>query len=382
MWTWSRLLRIAGLTLAMLVALDLALGGFEERMTRDAQAGRLRNTEARASADACLTMLRGQSALDGPEVVMVGASVTFGSNIDRDEALPAQLAALWREQGLARSVIGCAQPGGNNETPIPVAAAFGTRPVSLLMMELMVPTFAERGKKGRAPRSEEEVALLAMANSEQRAALTATDRWPRFPARIEAWFADVLRSHWRLYRYRGPLWIDEGMVPDKLVWTVRRWAARAGLLPKRFHGQTTNIGKLPWREAYVGAQRPSGAQRFVVPEARVSEREYQALLELRAIAGMAGVPVVFYELPLNLPFQRAFELMDEAELARLVALRTLLFERMRGDGLDTIEAPSLPEDAYLDKAHLTPSGARRLAEHLADALEPRLAALADPVAER
>jgi hypothetical protein len=378
-WSWSRLLRIAAFTLALLVALDLSLAGVERRISGDARTGRLRNTEGRSSADACLHMLRALPEARGADVVaLVGASVTFGSNIDRSESLPAQLAAVWRESGSARGVLNCAQPGGNNETPIPVAAAFGSRPVSLLLVELMVPTFVERGRRDPAPpRSEEEVALLEMASPAQRVLLREAGQWPRFADRVEARLAGLVRSSWRLFRYRGPLWIDENMVPDQLIWTLRREIATAGFLPRRFHGQTTNVGKLPWRQAYVAGQRPSGAQRFVVPKAEISERDYAALLLVRRLAALAGVPVAFYELPLNLPFQREFALMDEAELARLDELRRMLRERMQRDGLDWIDAPVLRDDAYLDRAHLTPSGSRELAQHLTGRVE-RLLARAAP----
>jgi hypothetical protein len=375
-WTWRRLARIAALAAALLVALDLGLAGVEERITHDARAGRLRNTEGRGIADACLDMLRSLPPdRRAPVAVIAGASVSFGSNLAPAEAVAAQLADAWREAGVERGVLNCAQPGASTDSSIPVAAAFGSRPVALLLIEVMVPVFAERQKNDPAPPwSEEEIVLLEMANERQRAVLREAGQWPRLPERVEARLAEALRSRWRLFRYRGPLWIDDRMIPDGLVWTLRREIATAGFLPRRFHGQTTNVGKLAWRQAYVAGQRPSGAQRFNVPAALIAEREYASLRRVDRLAELAGVPVLYYELPLNLAFQREFALMDEAEIARLAALRELLRERMARDGLELIDAPALGDDAFLDRAHLTPTGSGQLARHLAGHIEARLAA--------
>jgi hypothetical protein len=350
----------------------VALRGVEQRAEADTRVGRLRNTEARGVVDACLHMLRALPPEGDPDaVVMVGASVSFGANLRPDEALPAQLAEVWREESAERTVLNCSQAGANNDSTIPVVAAFGSRRVGLLLVEVMVPFFADRERPPSPPWSEEEIAMLEMANAEQRAQLRRTGHWPSFADRVEAWLSDALREHWTLFRLRGPLWIDEHMIPDALVWTLRREIATAGFLPRRFHGQTTNVGRLPWRKAYVQGQQPQGAQRFIVPGTAVSEREYTALLEVRELAALAGVPVIFYEVPLNLPFQREFALMDEAELARLEVLRANLRERMVHDGLVWIDAPVLDDDGFLDRAHLTPAGSRAFARHLAAQIETR-----------
>lgn len=374
-WTWLRLLRIWALALALLLGIDLALVGTERRITEDARAGRLRNTEGRSIVDACLHMLRALPPEHGSDVVVVvGASVSFGSNLDPGEALPAQLAKAWRETSAGRGVFNCAQPGASTDSSIPVAAAFGSRPVSLLLVEVMVPVFAERQKKDPAPPwSEEEIALLEMANDAQRAVLREAGQWPPLPDRAEARLAEALRSRWRLFRYRGPLWIDDRLIPDQLVWTLRREIASAGLLPRRFHGQTTNVGKLPWRKAYVDGQRPSGAQRFIVPVVEIAERDYASLLRVQRLAALAGVPAIAYEVPLNLAFQREFGLMEEDEIERLAALREKLRLRVVGDGLDWIDAPVLRDDAFLDRAHLTPEGSGALARHLAERVDTLLA---------
>jgi hypothetical protein len=370
-WTWGRLLRIAGFALALLAALDLALIGTERRIAQAAARGALRNTEGRSIVDACLQMLRAlPEKREGEVIVVVGASVSFGSNLDPSEALPARLAEHWRRSAPARTVLNCAQPGASTDSSLPVAAAFGTRPVSLLLVEVMVPVFAERQKKAPAPPwSEEEIALLEMATPPQRAVLEEAGRWPPLPDRVEAGLAELVRSNWRLFRHRGPLWIDDRLIPDQLIWTLRREIAAAGFLPRRFHGQTTNVGKLPWRQAYVAGQRPSGAQRFIVPVAEVAEREYASLLRVHRLAELAGVPVAYYEIPLNIAFQREFALMDEAEIHRLESLREKLRERMRADGLVWIDAPALHDDDFLDRAHLTADGSRALAAHLARQVE-------------
>lgn len=374
-WTWARLLRIAALALVLLLAIDLALGRTEQRIASDARAGRLRNTEGRSIVDACLHMLRALPPEHGDVVVVVGASVSFGSNLDPGESVPAQLATAFADAAAGRGVLNCAQPGASTDSSIPTAAAFGSRPVSLLLVEVMVPVFAERQKKDPAPPwSEEEITLLEMASEPQRAVLREAGQWPPFRDRVEARLADALRSRWRLFRYRGPLWFDDRMIPDQLVWTLRREIATAGFLPRRFHGQTTNVGKLPWRKAYVEGQRPSGAQRFIVPAVEIAEREYATLLRIRRLAALAGVPVAYFEVPLNLPFQREFALMDEAEIERLAALREQLRQRILDDGLDWIDAPTLDDDAFLDRAHLTPEGSRAFARHLAGAVDALLSA--------
>jgi len=364
-WSWGRLARIAGLAVVVLLLTDATLRGKEEEMSRAAADGGLRNRDGAASADACERMLfelpRDQVA---QAVVFVGSSVSYGSNLSAREALPAQLASLWRAEGKRRPVFNCAQEGGRPESALSVAAALDSHPVALVLMEIMVPVYVERSQPPPPPWSEGEIALLQAARPAGRARLEAAGLWPRWPARVESLLTRLVRAHWRLYRIRGGLWIDEDMAPDQLAWTARRAAAAAQVLPKRFHGQTTNVGKLPWREAYVGGQRPSLVQHFRVPTARVSEPDYGALPVLRDLLIEANVPVLFYEIPINLPFQREFSLMSEDEIDRLARVRTLLLERMAKDELPILAAPEMPDEGFLDKAHLTPKGAARLARHL------------------
>lgn len=373
-WSWARLVRVALLAVAIVAGIDWALSGTEEALTRAAADGALRNRDGRASADACERVLfelpPDQVA---KAVVFAGSSVTYGSNLNGSEALPAQLARAWRRDGDRRPVFNCAQEGGRPASAVAVAAALASHPVALVLMELMVPSYVGRGQAPAPPWSEGEIALLQGVGSAGRERLETAGLWPGWPERVEAWLTRFVRDHWRLYRIRGSLWIDDHMAPEQLAWTVRRAAARAGILPKRFHGQTTNVGKLPWREAYVGGQRPSLVQRIRVPTARVSEPDYEALLLVRDLLAEARVPVLFYEIPINLAFQREFSLMSEAEIERFEAVRTLLLERMARDGLPFLAAPAMPDEGFLDKAHLTPAGASRLAAHLRGPAEARLA---------
>lgn len=371
--TWGRLARIALLTAVVLLVADASLRDEEHALDGAASSGALRNRDGAASADACERML-----LERPReevaraAVFAGSSVTYGSNLAADEALPAQLSALWRADRSQRPVFNCAQEGGRPASALAVGAALGSHPAALVLMELMVPVYAERPQRPPPPWSEGEVALLQGARPGGRARLEAAGLWPRWPARLESLLTRLVRGHWRLYRIRGSLWIDDNMAPDQLAWTVRRAAAAAEILPKRFHGQTTNVGKLPWREAYVGGQRPSLVQHFRVPEARISESDYAALPLLRDLLAEANVPILFYEIPINLPFQREFALMSEEEIERLERLRTLLLERMAEDGLPLLTAPDMPDEGFLDKAHLTPEGARVLARHLRGPVEALL----------
>jgi hypothetical protein len=376
--SWSRLLRIALIALAGLAIFDAALASIERGVLTRARNGLLRNTEGPSIADACERMLLSLPDADVRRaVVFVGASVTYGSNLEHAETLPAYFSRRMVEGDAARPVFNCAQPGGRPATGVPVAAAFGARPPAILLVELMVPIYAERSQPKPPPFSDEEVALVVEANARQRAILEEADLWPGVAARIESRLSRLARDHWRLYRLRGSLWIDETRIPNLLVWTLRRQVAAWGFLPKRFHGQTTNVGRLPWREAYVGGQRPSPSQHFRVPSVRLSEPDYEMLARVHALAEAAGVPVLFYEIPLNLPFQRAFELMDDVEIERLAEIRELLLTRMSADGLEVLEAPTMPDDGFLDKAHLTPGGSDVMAMHLVPAVRDLLA---EPVA--
>jgi hypothetical protein len=371
-WTWARIVRIALLVLIGLGLLDFALRPVEERLLAHAGDGQLRNIEGQALADACLRMLRDEPTRTRDAVVFVGASVTYGSNVLDAETLPAAVGRRLASVGVDAPVYNCAQPGGRPETAIPIAASLATGPAALLMVELMVPSYAARETVPAPAWGAEEIALLEGASDKGRLLLDEAALLPRPAARADALLAAAVRSVWRLYRIRGRLWIDDTRTPNYLVWTLRRTAAVHGLLPRQFHGQTTNVGRLPWREAYVGGNRPSGVQRFRVPEDAIHEAGYAQLLRTAELARQAGVPVLFYEVPLNLEFQRSFELMDEDELARLASIRRQLFARLRADGLDVLEAPELSDDAYLDKAHLTPVGADRLGAHVASGVATRI----------
>jgi hypothetical protein len=79
-WTWGRLLRIGVVAFGLLALLDVALLGEEQRIVRDGRAGLVRNADGRNMMEACLRTLHEGG---GPgTVVMVGASVTFGANLD------------------------------------------------------------------------------------------------------------------------------------------------------------------------------------------------------------------------------------------------------------------------------------------------------------
>jgi len=372
-WTWSRLARLAGLMLLMFAVADLALAPLERRMEEEAWSGQLQNAPGLGIADATRFMLLGTSALRRETAVaVVGSSVTFGPGLAPGETLPAQLASWLAAAGHPRPVFNCAQPGGDPRTAVPVAAALGTHPVSLLLVEVLLPYYAEHKPAPVPPLSSDDIVLLEAASPAQREILARAGIHPTASERIEAAMGSQVRSTWRLYRLRGSVWWDPAFTPTYLIWSLRRELATSGLLPKRFHGQSTNVGRLPWREAYVGDQRPGVNQRFDFPSDRLSSDDYSELRLTAELARSAGVPVVFFELPLNLAFQRAFHLMSEDDYAHLDQLRSSLAERMEREGLDMIPAPTLPDDGFLDRAHLTPLGARILAKHLGEAVLQRL----------
>lgn len=375
-WSWWRIARIAGLGLALLAGVDLALIPLERDVDARAERGALRNTRGIGNSDASRRML-----LDtDPDtlrrsLVFVGSSVTYGSGVDADQAFTAIVAQQLAERRIP--VFNTSQSGGLPRTPIPVAAALGTRPARLLLVEVLVPAYAERSQNPEPAFSTDQVAML-MACSPAGCPLVAEAGFaPDFAERVEARLAGIGRRLWRAYRIRGRLWIDDDFMPNLLFWSLRRWAAELRWLPKRFQGQTTNVGKLPWREAY-GTRRPGSNQRLRVPTGRVAERYVAPLLWTQRLADVAGVPAVFYEVPVNLEFQRHFGLMDEAAIARLAAVREQLFARMRGAGLALVEAPELPDDVFLDKAHLTPRGHRLMARHLLPAIQARVGDGAGP----
>jgi len=275
-------------------------------------------------------------------------------------------------------VFNLAQPGGNPRTSVPIAAAFGTYPVSLLLVEVFVPTLAEHEGNTLPPLSSDELALLEAASAPQNEILAQAHMVQRWNERIETALATAVRKAWRLYRLRGSLWWDPEFTPTYLVWSLRREVAEAGFLPRRFHGQTTNVGRLPWRKAYVGAERSGQNQRIHLPSERISDSDYGELRLTAELAHEVGVPVIFFEVPVNLAFQRAFNLMDEEDFAHLDQLRRSLVARTAEDGLEFLPAPALPEDAFLDRAHLAPLGAQILAKHLSDSVLQHLSTQSKP----
>jgi hypothetical protein len=363
------------LTIVFLLLLDVTLARHESRLEDEAWLGELRNAPGPAIADATRFML-----LDTPPerreraIAMVGSSVTFGPRLAPDETISAQLARWLAEKSPTRPVFNLAQPGGNPHTPIPVAAAFGTHPVSLLLVELLVPSYAEHEAAPLPALSTDEIAMLGEASPMQVQILRRCGASPSASERIETALTSVVRRASRLYRLRGSLWWDSDFTPTYLVWSLRREISEAGFLPKRFQGQSTNVGRLPWRKAYVGGQRPGANQGFDLPTAALSEPNYAELRCTAELARAAGVPVIFFELPLNLEFQRTFNLMQDQDFTHLNQVRRSLIERMLSDGLDFLPAPELPEDGFLDKAHLTPLGARILAQHLGEAVLRQLSA--------
>lgn len=365
-WSWIRLVRIGALTILLLTALDhFVLARAESRLVTRASQGTLRSAHGTGIADACRRMLleSDQATLRGG-IVMTGSSVTYGSGLDPEEAMPAQLHHVLQEINIEWPVFNCASAGGSPSTSIPVAAALGKQGARLLMVEILAPSYIEGRRGGRSDFSDDEVALLLGANDVQRQILEREELFPDASARIENWIASSVRRAWRLYRIRGAVWIDDTLMPNLLIWTLRREAAAAGLLPKRFHGQTTNVEKLPWRKAYVDTQRPGDNQRFQAPSDGISDDAFRSLLLTQELAEAIGTPVVFYDTPINLAFQRHFELMSEAEIERLERSRARLLEKMEAEGMALIRAPQLGADGFLDKAHVTPAGAERMARHL------------------
>jgi len=377
-WSWGRLARIGVLVALGLALIDGLLVSRERRVESEAWSGELKNAPGPAIADATRFMLLESSAAKRQSAVaVVGSSITFGPDLAPDETLTAQLAQSLSRTGVSRPVFNLAQPGGNPRTSVPIAAAFGTHPVSLLLVEVFVPAFGDHEGAPLPPLSSDELALIEVASPRQTELLRQAGLLPRWSERVETGLVTAVRKRWRLYRLRGSLWWDPEFTPPYLVWSVRRAVAEAGFLPKRFHGQTTNVGRLPWRKAYVGGERPGENQRIHLLSERISEPDYGELRLTAELAREAGVPLVFFEVPVNLAFQRAFNLMDEKDFARLDQLRNLLIDRMAADGLDFLPAPELPEDAFLDRAHLTPLGAQILAQHIGDSIRQDLSTQLD-----
>ncbi len=365
-WTWLRLARVAAVTLAALVVTDLALAPVERRLDARMADGALRNAPGIAAADGSRRMM-----FDAPEEVrrgavgIAGSSISYGAGVADDESIPAQTAVRLRRAGDRRAVFNLSQAGGGPRDVIPVAAAMGTRPLRMLMVEFQPANFVRGLPYTPDEVGQDELPLLLAANEEQRRLLARAGMLPGFPRRVEDALAAVATRSWRAYRIRGHLWVDDQFQPMHVAWTLRRAAASAGVLPARFRGQSTNVGRLPWRIAYRGQQVPSALQRMIVPTTEVGDVAYRPLTLLAGLARAAHVPLVFYESPLNYSFQREFRMMSEEEIGRLAVARARLFARMRADGMVVLEAPLMPDDGYLDRAHLTPLGCQVVADHLA-----------------
>ncbi|MDB4932045.1 MAG: hypothetical protein JWM10_4529 [Myxococcaceae bacterium] len=372
-WTWPRLLRLAALTALTLAAVDALLAPVERRLEARLLDGALRNAPGIAAADGSRRVI-----FDAPEsarreaVGFAGSSISYGAGVADDETLPAGVAAVMRAAGDQRPVFNLSQAGGGPRDAIPVATAMGTHPLRLLMVEFQAQNF-QRGQPYPPDEiGEDELPLLLAGNAAQGRMLAEAGMAPSFQRRVEGTLGAFANRAWRVYRIRGHLWIDDQFPPINVAWTVRRGAAALGVLPKRFQGQSTNIGRLPWRRAYRDGQVPSAVQRVTVLSDDVSEEAYRALTLLVRLARAADVPLVFYEAPLNVAFQREFHFMSEGDIARLQAFRATLVGRMRRDGMEVLDAPELPDEAYLDRAHLTPMGGAAMGRHLARYVATRL----------
>lgn len=372
-WTWSRLARLGLLTALTLSLVDLGLAPVERRLDARLLDGALRNGPSIAAADGSRrVMLHAPDGARREAVGLAGSSITYGAGVSDDETVPANVGALLRRAGDRRPVFNLSQAGGGPRDVLPVAAAMGTRPLQMLLVELQPHNFVEGVGHPPDEIGDDELPMLFAANAEQRRLLDAAGMRPSFQRRVEDSLSALAHRAWRAYRIRAHLWIDEQFPPMNVAWTLRRGAAAAGVLPRRFQGQSTNVGKLPWRRAYRDGQVPSAIQRLTVTGTRVDEEAYRPLVLLARLARAAGVPLVFYEAPLNLPFQREFHFMSEEDIARLRAFRETLLARMRADGMEVLDAPELPDDGYLDRAHLTPLGAHVMGRHLAAFLSTRL----------
>jgi len=361
------------MTLGLLALGDAMLGPFEGRLDARMTAGRLRNAPGISAADGTRRMLLGApEAVRREALGFGGSSITFGSGVAAEQTLTACVAEALRAGGDRRAVFNFAQSGGGPRDMLPVAAAMGTHPVRMLLLEVLPSSFVQGIPFSPDEVGDEEIALLAAAGPAQARMLAEAGVTVPFGRRVDGALQGALADVWRAYRIRGNLWVDDRFQPIHVLWSVRRGAAALGILPRRFEGQSTNIGRIPWREAYRGVQRVSEIQRIVVPSDALHLEHFATLTRVRQMAGAAGVPVVFYVAPINLPFQREFGLMTGDDIARLGRVTEALVARMRAEGLEVVEAPEIPEDGYLDRVHLTPSGMRVLADHLVQYLRPRL----------
>jgi hypothetical protein len=372
-WTWPRLARAVALTVLTLAAIDAALAPVERRLDARMLDGALRNGPSIAAADTSRRVMFEVSPRARREGVgIAGSSITYGAGVSDDETTPANVAALLRRSGDQRPVFNLSQPGGGPRDVIPVATAMGSRPMRLLLVEIQPHNFVAGQVHAPDEIGDDELPMLLAGNAAQRRLIEAAGMTPSPQRRVEEALASVAHRAWRAYRLREHLWIDEQFPPMNIAWTARRGAASLGVLPRRFHGQSTNVGKLPWRRAYRDGQVPSAVQRLSLTGTAIDEEAYRPLTLLAALARAAGVPLVFYEAPLNLPFQREFHFMTEADIAGLRAFRETLVSRMRADGMEVLDAPELPDDGYLDRAHLTPLGANAMARHLTAFITTRL----------
>ncbi|MEZ4409391.1 MAG: hypothetical protein R3A52_23410 [Polyangiales bacterium] len=371
-WTWRRLARVGVMALAALALVDLALAGVERREELHVADGELRNSPGIAAADATRRMLlRTPEALRRRAVAVAGSSVSFGAGVPADQSPVAFLADALRARGDRRAVFNLSQHGGGTRAAVPVVVATAARPVAVVLVEFAPHNFAEGKPPYVVQLGDDEVPLVRLANAAQRRLLEAEGYGLSLTRRIEADLAAGVFAAWRAYRIRGRLWVDEEFQPIAAVWSARRAAAGSGLLPARFQGGSTNVRMLPWRRLFA-TRAPGAVHRLHLDSGRLSEREYALVTLIVRLARAAGQRVVFFEAPFNLALQRHFGLMDATQLERWASLRAALLARMRADGVTVVEAPAIPDDGFMDQAHLTPLGGRVLGEHLADVIAPTL----------
>lgn len=369
-----RLVRVAVLTLCAMAFLDLALARVERREVEHLTDGTLRNSPGIASADASRRMLlQTPMALRSRAVAVAGSSMSYGAGVPGSMSPVAFMARSLRARGDHRAVFNLSQHGGGTRAAVPVVAAMGAHRVGVLLVEFHAHNFVEGKPAYVVQLGGDEVPLVREANPVQRELLDAAGYGLSVTSEIEADLAAGVFELWRAYRVRGRLWVDQEFQPMYAVWSARRLAAEAGVLPARFQGETTNVRMLPWREFYAH-RAPGAVHGLHLASGRVSAREYSLVRLIAGLARAAGQRVVFFEGPVNLEFERFFRLMNEEQLGRWHAVRAEMLAKMRADVLDVIEAPPMPDDGFMDQVHLTPRGARVYGEYLAEALTRRLTA--------
>ncbi len=359
-WTWARLTRVGAVALAVLVAVDVGLasrddpGALARGTVRNAPGYMMADVSARIFAELDATTLKNA-------VGLVGSSITHGAGLPADLAPPAQLGRLLAPQG--RAVLPLAQPGGTLTTAVAPCAAAAAHPFHTLLVELQPQhlTIAPIGLQNLAT---EEHHLLTDASPAQRTLLETAGLWPSTDQRLEAAAVDTLARHWRFYRLRGALWVDDQFTPAQILWTGRKAAAAHGLLPASLRGETTNVGRVPWRQAVAEGWSPGANQLVTFPTTQLHPAALERVDLVMALGKQAGVRVVFFEAPMNLAFLRHFRMLDAQNQATWETLRAAVARAMATRGHAYLPAPTLDDNAFLDRAHLTEAGATALAAHL------------------